>query len=259
MIQIQLPNGRTMPALGLGTWDLRGSDCVSAVQEALHLGYRHIDTAEMYGNEAEIGGALKASGVPRRELFITTKVWTNHHRAADFKKAAEASLGRLGLSAVDLLLIHWPNPAVPLEETLKVLCQLAQEGKTLSIGVSNFSAALLKEAVSLATVPIACDQVPYSIMENKKDFLAYARSQGVSVCAYTPLGKGVFLNRPELLEVSQKYGKTPAQVALRWLVQQKGVAAIPKASGVKHLKENIGIFDFKLDPLDLQLLSKLQK
>lgn len=248
-----------MPVLGLGTWDLRGNDCVSAVQEALHMGYRHIDTAEMYGNESEIGRALKASGVPRRELFITTKVWTNHHRAGDFKKAAEASLSRLGLSSVDLLLIHWPNPAVPLEETLKALCQLAQEGKALSIGVSNFSAALLKEALSLATVPIACDQVPYSIMDNQKDFLAYARSQGVSVCAYTPLGKGAFLNSPELLEVSQKHGKTPAQVSLRWLVQQKGVAAIPKASGVKHLKENIGIFDFNLDPLDLQLLSKLHK
>ncbi len=259
MKQIQLPNRHQMPALGLGTWDLRGGECVSAVKEALHLGYRHIDTAEMYGNESEIGRAIKAFGVPRSELFITTKVWTNHHRAADFKKAAEASLGRLGLSSVNLLLIHWPNPAVPLAETLGALCQLAREGKALAVGVSNFSAALLKEAISLATVPIACDQVPYSLTENKKDFLSFARSQGVSICAYTPLGKGAFLNRPELLEVSAKYKKTPAQVALRWLVQQKNVAAIPKASGVKHLKENIGIFDFNLDPLDLQLLANLQK
>ena len=247
-----------MPALGLGTWDLRGSECVSAVKEALHLGYRHIDTAEMYANETEIGRALKGSGVPRGELFITTKVWTNHHRAADFKKAAEASLGRLGLSTVDLLLIHWPNPSVPLAETIGALCQLVREGKTLSIGVSNFSPALLKEAITLATVPVVCDQVSYCLTENRKDLLTYARSQGVSLCAYTPLGKGAFLDRPELKEVSQKYGKTPAQVALRWLVQQKGVAAIPKASGAKHMKENIDIFDFKLDPLDRQLLSKLQ-
>jgi diketogulonate reductase-like aldo/keto reductase len=258
MDQIQLPNRHTMPALGLGTWDLRGSECVSAVKEALHLGYRHIDTAEMYANETEIGRALKGSGVPRGELFITTKVWTNHHRAADFKKAAEASLGRLGLSTVDLLLIHWPNPSVPLAETIGALCQLVREGKTFSIGVSNFSPALLKEAITLATVPVVCDQVSYCLTENRKDLLTYARSQGVALCAYTPLGKGAFLDRPELKEVSQKYGKTPAQVALRWLVQQKGVAAIPKASGAKHMKENIDIFDFKLDPLDRQLLSKLQ-
>jgi 2,5-diketo-D-gluconate reductase B len=258
MEQIQFPNRRTMPALGLGTWDLRGNECFSAVKEALHLGYRHIDTAEMYANEAEIGRALKGSGVPRGDLFITTKVWTNHHRAADFKKAAEASLGRLGLSAADLLLIHWPNPAVPLAETIGALCQLVREGKALSIGVSNFPPALLKEAIGLATAPIVCDQVSYCLTENRKDLLTYARSQGVALCAYTPLGKGAFLNRPELKEVSQKYGKTPAQVALRWLIQQKGVAAIPKASGAKHMKENIDIFDFKLDPLDRQLLSKLQ-
>jgi diketogulonate reductase-like aldo/keto reductase len=258
MDQIQFPNRHTMPALGLGTWDLRGSECLSAVKEALHLCYRHIDTAEMYANEAEIGRALKGSGVPRSELFITTKVWTNHHRAADFKKAAEASLGRLGLAAVDLLLIHWPNPAVPLAETVGALCQLVREGKALSIGVSNFPPALLKEAIALATVPIVCDQVSYCLTENRKDLLTYARSQGVALCAYTPLGKGAFLDRPELKEVSQKYGKTPAQVALRWLIQQKGVAAIPKASGAKHMKENIDIFDFKLDPLDRQLLSKLQ-
>jgi diketogulonate reductase-like aldo/keto reductase len=247
-----------MPALGLGTWDLRGSECLSTVKEALHLGYRHIDTAEMYANEAEIGRAVKGSGVPRGDLFITTKVWTNHHRAGDFKKAAEASLGRLGLSAVDLLLIHWPNPAVPLAETIGALCQLVREGKALSIGVSNFPPALLKEAIALATIPIVCDQVSYCLTENRKDLLTYARSQGVALCAYTPLGKGAFLDRPELKEVSQKYGKTPAQVALRWLIQQKGVAAIPKASGAKHMKENIDIFDFKLDPLDRQLLSKLQ-
>lgn len=134
MIQIPLVNGRTMPALGLGTWDLRGATCTAAVGEALRIGYRHIDTVEMYGDEAEIGKALKASGVPRRELFITTKVWTNHHRAKDFKKAAEDSLGRLGLSHLDLLLIHWPNPAVPLSETLGALCGLAREGKALAVG-----------------------------------------------------------------------------------------------------------------------------
>src|SRR5277367_815021 len=137
MNQLQLPNGRTMPVLGLGTWELRGKACVGAVTEALQMGYRHIDTAEMYENESEIGKALAQSGVPRGELFITTKVWSNHHRAAAFQKAVEDSLKRLGLSHVDLLLIHWPNPVVPLAETIGALCQTVQEGKALGVGVSN--------------------------------------------------------------------------------------------------------------------------
>lgn len=258
MIHIPLANGRDMPALGLGTWDLTGPACVSAVGKALQIGYRHIDTAEMYGNEEEIGRALKASGLPRSELFITTKVWTNHHRAKDFRKAAEDSLMRLGLSEVDLLLIHWPNPAVSLPETLEVLCKLAKEGKALSVGVSNFSVTQLKEAVSLASAPIVCDQVPYSLLENHDDLLAYARKANISVCAYTPLGRGSFLNHPQLVEVARKHAKTAAQVALRWLVQQEGVAAIPKAAGEKHLRENFEVFDFSLNGEDLMGLASFR-
>ncbi len=256
MISIPLPNGRSMPALGLGTWDLRGQACEAAVAEALKIGYRHVDTAEMYGNEAEIGRALKASGLSRRDLFVTTKVWTNHHRAGDFKRAAGDSLRRLGLSEVDLLLIHWPNPSVPLEETVGALCQVAREGQALSIGVSNFDAALLKKALSLATVPLSCDQVPYSLPENQDALLARARAAKVAVCAYTPLGRGSFLSRPELGKVAARHARTPAQVALRWLVQQDGVAAIPKAAGPGHLKENFEIFDFELDREDGKLLER---
>lgn len=254
MIQIPLTNGRLMPALGLGTWDLRGNACFKAVQWALQIGYRHIDTAEMYGNEEEIGKALKAAGIPRNELFITTKVWTNHHKDGDFRRAADESLQRLGLSQVDLLLIHWPHEAVPLAETLGALCQLAKEGKALGIGVSNFPVPLLKEAVSLATVPLACDQVPYSLTKNQAKLLSYARSQKITLCAYTPLERGGLLNHPGLKEIAKKHGKTTAQVALRWLLQQGGVAAIPKASGEKHLRENIEVFDFELSPADLKSL-----
>lgn len=246
-----------MPALGLGTWDLRGNACFKAVQMALRIGYRHIDTAEMYGNEEEIGKALKTAGISRDELFITTKVWTNHHKAGDFKKDAEDSLQKLGLSQVDLLLIHWPNEAVPLGETLGALCQFAKEGKALSIGVSNFPVSLLKEAVSLATVPLACDQVPYSLEKNQDTLLEYARSQKACLCAYTPLERGRLLRDPRLKEIAQKHGKTSAQVALKWLVQQEGVAAIPKAAGEKHLRENFEIFDFQLDSPDLKALADL--
>jgi diketogulonate reductase-like aldo/keto reductase len=247
-----------MPALGLGTWDLRGETCVSAVKEALRLGYRHIDTAEFYKNETEIGRALAQSGVPRGELFLTTKVWTNHMKAADFKKAAEASLKRLDVEAVDLLLIHWPNPAVPLAETLGALGQLAKEGKALGVGVSNFSVGDMKEAVSLCPAPIVCNQVSYCLTQNRDGELAYARSKGMSLCAYTPLGKGTFFNREEIRVTAKKHGKTPGQVALRWLIRQEGVAAIPKAAGEKHLRENLDIFDFDLDPVDLKLLEALR-
>lgn len=248
-----------MPALGLGTWDLRGSACISAVKKALAFGYRHIDTAEMYANEEEIAKGIAESGVFRQEIFITTKVWTNHHRAKDFRAAAEASLKRLRTDYVDLLLIHWPNPAVPLEETLGALCQLAKDGKALAVGVSNFSAELLEQALSLADVPLCCDQVPYSLPENQDKLLALTRQRKIAVCAYTPLGRGSFLNRPELKEIGKKYGKTPAQVALRWLVRQEGVAAIPKASSEKHLGENQGIFDFNLGAADLELLGRLRE
>lgn len=256
---LSLLNGRTMPALGLGTWDLRGSTCVSAVKKALGLGYRHIDTAEMYANEAEIAKGIAESGVARKDLFITTKVWTNHHRAKDFRAAAEASLKRLSTAYVDLLLIHWPNPAVPLQETLGALCQLAKDGKALAVGVSNFSAELLKQALSLADVPLCCDQVPYSLPQNQDQLLVFARQRKIAVCAYTPLGRGSFLTRPELKEIGKKHRKTPAQVALRWLIEQEGVAAIPKASGEKHLRENLEIFDFHLDDGDLKLLGRLRE
>ena len=246
-----------MPALGLGTWELKGNDCVAAVRMALQAGYRHIDTAEMYGNETEIGQALAASGIPREELFLTTKVWTNHHREKDFIQAAEDSLKRLKTDHVDLLLIHWPNEAVPLEETLRALCKLAQQGKTLAIGVSNFSLELLKKAQTLADRPIACDQVPFSLEKSQSELLPYAFQRKTVVCAYSPLGRGKFLGRKELAEIGKKYGKTPAQVALRWLIQQGGVAAIPKAAGSRHLRENIGIFDFDLDPSALKELRRL--
>lgn len=251
---LKLPNGRAMPALGLGTWDLRGGTCVNAVKTALRLGYRHIDTAEFYGNETEIGKAVAQSGVPRGEIFITTKVWTNHMKSADFRKAAEAALKRLDMEAVDLLLIHWPSPDVPMAETLGALGQLAKEGKALAVGVSNFSVSDMKEAVTLSSAPIACNQVAYSLPKNRDGELAYARSKGMALCAYTPLGQGAFLNRKELVETAKKHGKTPGQVALRWLIRQEGVAAIPKATGEKHLLENLEIFDFDLDPEDLKLL-----
>ncbi len=255
MRHVTLPNGRSMPTLGLGTWDLRGRDCRGAVALALKLGYRHIDTAEMYGNETEIGGALADSGVPRDELFITTKVWTDHFHAADFKRAVGESLRKLRLSHVDLLLLHWPNNAVPLAETVGALCAEAKSGRALAVGVSNYDLSLLKKAEALAEMPLACNQVKYCLGDDLGDLLPYARSKGLVITAYTPLGRGSVVKNRALQKVAERHGITPAQVALNWLVRQDGVSAIPKATGEEHLRENLDIFGFELDGDDLKALT----
>jgi len=246
-----------MPASGMGTWELREEECAKTVKEALSLGYRHIDTAEFYGNEEVIGNCLADSGIARDELFVTTKVWTDHFHASAFKKAAENSLRKLRLDYLDLLLIHWPSPAVPLAETVGALCELAKEGKTLAIGVSNFSVHQLQAAVSLASVPISCDQVKFNLEENQKELLGYAQSKGINITAYTPLGRGSFLLNPDLSEIARTHGKTPAQTALRWLIQQKGISAVPKSARKKHLQDNLEIFDFELSLAEMSRLGRL--
>jgi 2,5-diketo-D-gluconate reductase B len=257
VILIALNNGRSMPALGMGTWQLRGAACERAVRTALELGYRHIDTAEMYGNEREVGAALAASGVERGDIFLTTKVWPDHFRAADLRKAADGSLRRLGTDYVDLLLLHWPSREVPLGETVGALTEVAVEGKARAIGVSNFSAALMREAAALAGVPLACNQVQYHVLHPQEALLDRAQKDSIAITAYSPLAKGQLTRYPILARIGTTYGKSASQVALRWLVQQDGVAAIPKASGEGNLRANLDIFDFSLDAADLRTLDSL--
>jgi 2,5-diketo-D-gluconate reductase B len=247
--------GRT-PVLGLGTARLRGRECTHAVRMALDLGYRHIDTAELYANEREIGEAIAASGVDRAELFVTTKIWTSHFRAPDARRAAETSLCNLRTEYVDLLLMHFPHESVPLEETLGALAALVEAGKACAIGVSNFSTQLLEKAIAACPAPIACDQVRYHIGQDQSQLLAFARPRGIFISAYSPLGVGSLAHLTVLKKMAQKYGKNPAQIALRWLIEQDGVMAIPKAAGQHHLKANIDIFDFALDSEDRARLDK---
>jgi 2,5-diketo-D-gluconate reductase B len=249
--------GAQMPALGLGTWQLSGAACEKSVRLALDLGYRHIDTAEMYGNEAEIGRAVEASGVSRSSLFITTKIWTNHLRAKDVGPTAEASLRKLKTDYVDLLLIHWPNTTVPLAETLGAMMKLKEAGKARAIGVSNFSVAQMDEALNRHKAPIACNQVEYHLLLDQRPILDYAHGHGMAVVAYCPLARGGLTDNPTLAKIGAKHGKTAAQVALRWLVQQPGVAAIPKATREPNLRANLEIFDFALDAGDMAALKKL--
>lgn len=254
MRTIDLPGGGKLPVLGLGTWELTGSTCASVVRRALELGYRHVDTAEMYANEGEVGQALAGSGLDRAEVFLTSKVWTSHFRAADVARAAERSLRLLRTDYLDLLLLHWPNPDVPLRETLAALARLIEAGQVRAIGVSNFHPQLLREALDASPAPIACDQVRYHVGHDQEPLRRAARAAGVAVVAYWPLRHGGLLGEPLLAGIGRRHGKSAAQVAIRWLLEREGVATIPKATSDTHLKENLAAVDFELSPEELRRL-----
>ncbi len=223
-------NGAEIPAIGLGTWELRGRACARIVEQALRLGYRHIDTAQIYENEREVGEGVRASGIKRSDIFVTTKVWTNHFAPNDLLRSTKESLARLRMTEVDLLLLHWPNPQVPLAETLGGLVQAQQLGLTRHIGVSNFTVALIEEAVAKSAAPLVCNQVEeYHPYLDQTKVLAACRDNGLALVAYSPIAKGRIKNAQALNRIGARYGKTAAQVCLRWLVQQN-VVAIPRTS-----------------------------
>ncbi|GAC1645870.1 MAG: aldo/keto reductase [Bradyrhizobium sp.] len=247
-------NGAKIPAIGLGTWELRGRACARLVEQAIKLGYRHIDTAQVYENEREVGEGLRASGVRREEVFVTTKVWTTHFAPNDLERSTKDSLAKLRLSEVDLLLLHWPNPQVPLSETLGALARVKQLGMVRHIGVSNFTVALIDEAVAACPEPLACDQVEYHpYLDQTKVKEACAR-HGMALVAYSPVAKGRVKDDATLTRIGRAHGKTAAQVCLRWLVQQN-VSAIPRTSRIERLSENIDIFDFALSDEEIDEIS----
>jgi diketogulonate reductase-like aldo/keto reductase len=226
------------------------------VEEALGLGYRHIDTAAMYSNEHEVGEGLRASGVPRDEVFITTKVWSSDLRARDFERSARNSLKNLKLDSVDLLLIHWPNPSIPLKETVGALCQMKREGVARHIGVSNFNTALIQEAMRLSTEPLVNNQIELHPYNDQTRTIAASRKAGMSVTAYSPIARGRVKGDALLSRIGKAHGKTPAQVCLRYLVQQDFVV-IPKTSHSERLQENAAIFDFALTPAEMKEIAAL--
>ncbi len=243
-------NGASIPAIGLGTWELRGRSCARIVEQALKLGYRHIDTAQVYENEREVGEGLRASGIRRDAVFLTTKVWTTHFAPHDLERSAKESLVRLRVSEVDLLLLHWPNPQVPLAETLGALAHAKALGLTRHIGVSNFTVALVEEAVAASSEPLVCNQVEYHpYLDQTKVREACAR-HGLAVVAYSPVARGNIKSDATLIRIGRAHGKTPAQVCLRWLVQQN-VVPIPRTSRIERLSENIAIFDFALSDAEM--------
>lgn len=251
--------GIRLPKLGLGTFRLQGDACRTAVESALSFGYRHIDTAEMYGNEAPIGDAIAASGLPRGDLHVTTKVWHDHLQPDAIRRAFEGSLAKLKLDHVDLYLVHWPAPEMNLPVVLETMTALRDEGRARAIGVCNFTVALLHQAVEEIGAPIACNQIEYHAMLDQNAVRAYLNPKGIPVIAYCPLAQGRIADDSTLNAIGRKHGFAAAQVALKWLLDQDGVAAIPKAGRRESQQANLDAFRLTLDDDDRRAIAALPK
>lgn len=235
----------TIPLIGFGTWQLEGDDARRMTEAALEIGYRHIDTAAIYKNEAQVGRGLQAAGLPRDEVFVTTKIWVDSFADGDLQRAAEASLQRLGLEHVDLLLLHWPKPNPPIEETIAALNEVKARGWTRSIGLSNFPSQFWRRAQAASEALLVTNQVEYHPFLTQQTLLATAKALGSSITAWSPLAQGKIVGEPTLEAIAAAHGKSVGQVALRWLVQQ-GVVAIPRTTKESRARENFEIFDFEL-------------
>jgi len=249
--------GAQIPALGFGTFRMKDDECAKAVENALKIGYRHLDTAEIYENEKAVGDGIKAVGLPRDELFITTKAWMDDLSPDGVRKSLDQSLKDMGLDCVDLWLIHWPNPKFEVEETLAAMMKEVEQGKVRHLGVSNFPVALFERAVKAA--PITCNQVEYHPYLSQEKVIDAARKHDALVMAYAPLGIGACHADEAMAKIGTKYGKSAAQVTLRWFMQQPNVGAIPKASSFDHAKENFEIFDFELSDADMAVITGLER
>ena len=251
-------HGAQMPAIGFGTMELphRPAELVAA---AIASGYRHIDTARKYRTEEPVGEGIRASGIARDELFVTTKVTEENARESDFLRSAETSLKALGLDHVDLLLIHWPQPKVPFSETLGALAKAKRSGLTRHIGVSNFTLAMLEEAVHVCPEPLITNQIEYHAYLPQDRMLAALQRHGMILTAYCPVARGKLLDDPVVGEIAKARGKTHAQICLRWLIQQPVVAAVPRALEEQHIVENLDVFNFSLTGDEMQRLSDLRK
>ena len=250
-------HGAAMPAIGFGTM-LLPQRPVELVAHAIKSGYRLIDTARKYGTEERVGEGIRASGIARNELWVTTKVTEENAREADFLKSAETSLKTLGLDYVDLLLVHWPQPNVPLKETLGALAKAKRGGLTRYIGVSNYTLAMLEEAVRVCPEPLITNQLEYHAYLPQDRMLAALRGYGMILTAYCPVARGQLLDDPVIKDVAKAHGKTAAQVCLRWLIQQPMVSAVPRALEEAHIEENLDVFDFTLSDDEMKKISALR-
>lgn len=248
-----------LPRLGLGTYRMQGDICRKAVEGALALGYRHIDTAEIYENEDAVGAAITMSGLARDALHVTTKV-SHHNLAPDaIRRSFDASLRKLKLDYVDLYLVHWPTPSMDLSLIFETLMALKAQGRARAIGVANFTLPLLKTVVEEIGAPIVCNQIEYHVLLDQTPIRNYLASHAISLVAYRPLAQGRIADYPAMTEIARKYDVTPAQVALKWLLDQDGVAAIPKAEQPKRQRENLEALHITLDDDDRRVIARLPK
>jgi len=249
-------NGAHIPQIGLGTMQLTGEAGTKAIRTALDLGYRHLDTANFYGNEKENGAALRASGVNRNDVFITTKVRESDARPDAFARKVDECLANLQLPYVDLLLIHWPSKEVPIADTIGALCKAKKDGKARHIGVSNFTVALLDEAWKATSEPLVCNQIEAHPFINQDKVIDACKRRGMAVVAYVPIARGKVPGAEALERIGKAHGKSAAQVSLRYLVE-RGMVSIPRSSNPEHLKANLDVFDFKLSAAEMAELKKL--
>ena len=245
MQEVQIKD-QTIPALGFGTWELTGEQCAKSVAFALEEGFTHVDTAQIYGNEAEVGEGISSSSIDRDNIFLTTKVWRDQFENKTVMQSVEESLKKLQTEYVDLLLIHWPFPETPVADMVEAMMKVKETGKTRLIGVSNFTVTQMKEAMDVSGGSIACNQVEYHPYLDQSAVYDFARKNDIVMTAYSPIARGKVVSDTTLKEIGMKHGKTPVQVTLRWLLQQEGIVAIPKSGTEKNIKANLDIFNFEL-------------
>lgn len=250
-------NGAAIPALGFGTWALPDDRVQHLVEHSIGIGYRHVDTAQMYKNEPAVGAGIKASGVARDAIFLTTKIWPDCFERDALRRAADERLELLGVDQVDLLLLHWPSKSVPLAETIEALNAVRDAGQTRHIGISNFTTAMIEEAVALSAAPLVTNQVEYHPFLSQTKVRATLQKHGMALTAYCPLARGKVVGEPTLAAIGKLHDKSESQVALRWLVQQEGVIAIPRSSSERRIAENLDIFDFSLDAAEMARITAL--
>lgn len=252
-------NGARIPKLGFGTFQLDGETTRRVVPEALEVGYRLIDTAQMYENESDVGHSIRQSRIPREELFLTTKVWPDRYRNGMLQRSAAQSLERLGTDYVDLLLLHWPNPEVPLEETIDALNDVHEKGLARHIGVSNFTVPLIWEAAEYSAAPLVTNQVEYHPYLSQEPVMRELDNQGMALTAYAPLGQGRDLRDETIRRIAGRHQATPAQTVLRWHYQQPDVIAIPRSSNTERVRENFDIFGFELSDEEMDEIGGLAR